>query len=103
MTYRYTDPDGDRIEAVFVTDHPGREPVVGINISSNGYVTIGVHIPLGRVEELVAGIRDTARQAAGSAGGQKWQSEWDSRADGADVSDLIEITAAPTATQEQAR
>ena len=55
MTYRYTDPDGDPIEVM-------PAPVgafIAIRTTDNG-----CYIPLDRVEELVAGIRDTARQAA---------------------------------------
>jgi hypothetical protein len=56
MTYRYTDPDGDPI-TVNAADVAG--PVIFLKTTENG-----CYIPLARVEELVAGIRDTARQAA---------------------------------------
>ncbi|MFI2761364.1 hypothetical protein ACH5A3_21220 [Streptomyces echinatus] len=71
MTYRYTDPDDDIIEI-----GPGlRDAATGQPILNTDSITITiqrrydgqmatVYVPLDRVEELVAGIRDTARQAA---------------------------------------
>jgi hypothetical protein len=62
VTFRYTDPDGHRIEAErgWVAETPA------VTITTwNGYGdTIRVDIPVDRIEELIAGIRDTARQAA---------------------------------------
>ena len=55
MTFHYRDPDGD-----WITLTPMREAGrVAIDTSPNG-----CSIGLDRLEELVAGLRDTARQAA---------------------------------------
>lgn len=62
MTFRYTDPDGDRLHAL--PEQRDGQPVVELNIHSEGSDSLGINIPLDRVEELIAGIRDTARQAA---------------------------------------
>lgn len=70
MTFHYTDPDGDHIAI-----GPGLcDAATGQTLLSVDCITItitrqhgtpaGVYIPLNQVEELVAGIRDTARQAA---------------------------------------
>jgi hypothetical protein len=65
MTFEYTDPDGDIVTVGTV----GRfgQPAVSIRVHRPDVpeATAEVHIPVGRVEELIAGIRDTARQAAG--------------------------------------
>lgn len=58
MTYRYTDSDGDPI-IVDPFDASPHGHVLWIRTSDDG-----CYIPLDRVEELVAGIRETARQAA---------------------------------------
>jgi hypothetical protein len=63
MTFEYTDPDGDRLE-IRVAKHDADTTVVALVVEETGSFA-AVHIPLGRVEELIAGIRDTARQAAG--------------------------------------
>jgi hypothetical protein len=63
MTYRYTDTDGHRIEAVPDHDLDGR-PVTTLWAHGEYGTRIPVRIPVDRVEELIAGIRDTARQAA---------------------------------------
>lgn len=67
MTFRYTDPDGGRLEvtpAIHLVDGQLAVeffiPLAAIQPTQAGRV----RIPLDRVEELVAGIRDTARQAA---------------------------------------
>lgn len=57
MTFRYTDPDGDRLEAEADAFDDGT-PALYVETSGP------VRLPLDRVEELIAGIRDTARQAA---------------------------------------
>ncbi|MCX4849806.1 hypothetical protein [Streptomyces sp. NBC_00893] len=56
MSYRYTDPDGDRFETEADAFDDGT-PALYVETSGP------VRIPLDRVEELVAGIRDTAHQA----------------------------------------
>jgi hypothetical protein len=63
MTYRYTDPDGDRHITASPDNHKGT-PVVTLTAEDCCDHVI-VRIPADRVEELIAGIRDTARQAAG--------------------------------------
>ena len=67
MTYRYTDPNGARLEitpAIHLID--GQLAVeFFIPLAAIAPVQAGrVRIPLDRIEELVAGIRDTARQTA---------------------------------------
>jgi hypothetical protein len=64
VTFHYTDPDGHQIGA-----DPGRvaeTAAVSLTTWNAHGDTIRVDIPLDRIEELVAGLRDTARQAAGS-------------------------------------
>lgn len=63
MTFRYTDPDGHRLAT-----EPGwvaETPAVSLTTWNAHGDTIRVDIPLDRLEELVAGVRDTGRQAAG--------------------------------------
>lgn len=62
MTFHYTDPDGDRLQAT--VGSRGKDPVLALAIVGYPSTNARVDIPLDRVEELVAGIRDTARQAA---------------------------------------
>lgn len=67
MTYRYTDPNGGRLEvtpAIHLID--GQLAVeFFIPLTTPGTGQAGrVRIPVGRIEELVAGIRDARRQAA---------------------------------------
>jgi hypothetical protein len=62
MTFRYTDPDGHDIETAPETDWHNK-PVITIRARGE-FATVPVRIPIDRVEELIAGIRDTARQAA---------------------------------------
>jgi hypothetical protein len=62
VTFHYTDPDGHRIDTQPDTNLDGQHVVT---IWTRGtYACIPVRIPLDRIEELIAGIRDTARQAA---------------------------------------
>ncbi|MFE2712270.1 hypothetical protein ACFXKI_09835 [Streptomyces mirabilis] len=61
MTIHYTDPDGRQIETTPDTDFDGH-PVVTIR-SRGEFATVPIRIPLDHVEEVIAGIRDTARQA----------------------------------------
>lgn len=56
--FELTDPHGDTVHARPVRTLSGPGVALGINGGVPAY------IPLGRVEEVVAGIRDTARQAA---------------------------------------
>ena len=64
MTFRYTDPDGDHLIATPTTRHG--EPAINLrNARGDGQGGSAVDIPVDRLEEVIAGIRDTARQAAG--------------------------------------
>lgn len=60
--FEYTDPEGDRLAVDPLFDDNG-EPVIALTIPTPCDAGV-VYVPLSRVEELVAGIRDTARQAA---------------------------------------
>ncbi|MGK9463960.1 hypothetical protein ACSLFT_28600 [Streptomyces sp. G6] len=60
MTYHHRDHDNDLLTVSANTDSDG-QPTVLIATTRDG-----IDIPLDRIEELVAGIRDTARQAATS-------------------------------------
>lgn len=62
MTFHYRDADGHEIETRPETDLDGK-PVVTI-WARGEYATVPVRIPVDRIEELVAGLRDTGRQAA---------------------------------------
>lgn len=62
MTYHYRDTDGHQLE-IAPERHWNNEPVVTF-WARNGYATVPVRIPVDRLEELIAGARDTARQAA---------------------------------------
>ncbi|MFI1165607.1 hypothetical protein ACH4UM_18825 [Streptomyces sp. NPDC020801] len=68
MTFHYTDPDGDHLRVDPFPTPDGPHITIRAEDWSYGTDAIGqatVLIPVDRVEELVAGIRDTARQAAG--------------------------------------
>ncbi|MFI8448210.1 hypothetical protein [Streptomyces erythrochromogenes] len=63
--FEYTDPDGDRL--IFEPDvtEDGRPALlVTINLSGD---EAAVHVMPDRVEEVIAGLRDMARQAGGAA------------------------------------
>jgi hypothetical protein len=62
MTFEYRDADGDSLTVAPVVD--SGERVVGLAVETAGGLC-AVHILLDRVEEVVAGIRDAARQASG--------------------------------------
>ena len=67
MTYRWTDPDGNTL-TIRPDDHPDG-PAITIQVrtwATTGAVvsTATVDVPVDRIEELIAGLRDTARQAA---------------------------------------
>lgn len=61
-SYEYTDPAGDTI-TISPTTLRGGFPAIEITIEEQG--TGSVVIPLAMVEEVVAGLRDMARQAGG--------------------------------------
>ncbi|MEU1474536.1 hypothetical protein [Streptomyces sp. NPDC005760] len=72
MTFHYTDPDGDHLSigagrCDLTTGQP-LYPLPGKNVITLAVTglrgNVGVYIPVDQVEELIAGIRDTARQAA---------------------------------------
>ncbi|MFE0800103.1 hypothetical protein [Streptomyces sp. NPDC058812] len=65
MTFAYTDPDGHHLDIEADTGLDG-QPVITA-WTRGAFARVPVRIPLDRIEELVAGIRDTARQAAASA------------------------------------
>lgn len=62
MTYHHRDRDNDRLTAHGMRDDDGR-PVVHLGTSTPD----DVYVDVDRVEELVAGIREAARQATRSA------------------------------------
>lgn len=64
MTFHYIDPDGDHLD-VTTTRRFGL-PAISVRAHRPDVPegAAAVHVPLDRVEELIAGIRDTARQAA---------------------------------------
>lgn len=66
MTFCYTDPDGDRLH-VTPTTRFGKPAISLRNARADIPKGAAVHIPLDRVEEVIAGIRDAARQAASEA------------------------------------
>ncbi|WP_037863523.1 hypothetical protein [Streptomyces sp. NRRL S-340] len=68
MAYRFINPGGDsaRLTAEAVILHAGTdraEPAVAVRITAGARSRL-IYVRLDRLEELVAGIRDTARQAA---------------------------------------
>ncbi|MFE4863254.1 hypothetical protein, partial [Streptomyces sp. NPDC056670] len=52
------------------------------------------------VKRTMAATETVAQFAPAKFDEKKWQAEWDSRPEGADVSDLIEITPAPARPEE---
>ncbi|MFB7029648.1 MULTISPECIES: hypothetical protein [unclassified Streptomyces] len=71
MTFEYRDSDGAQLltDAVNASTYYGNEPVVALMTKHPTDDDLPVvYIPLARVEEVIAGIRDTARQAAKQAG-----------------------------------
>lgn len=65
MTFHFTDPDGRRLELEPDTT-PDGDPAITV-WARGTFALVPVRVPLDRVEELIAGLRDTARQAAGGA------------------------------------
>ncbi|MFJ5785383.1 hypothetical protein [Streptomyces hydrogenans] len=61
MTFTYTDRDNDSL-LVTRWEAGGPGPVVGLIVERSNGKSAGCFIPLDRVEEVVAGIRDAARQ-----------------------------------------
>ncbi|MDV5145896.1 hypothetical protein R1T08_17190 [Streptomyces sp. SBC-4] len=64
--FEYTDPDGDRLTALPITHCGQHGPAVSLILRrAETGVSVGQFIPADRVEEVIAGIRDTARTASG--------------------------------------
>jgi hypothetical protein len=63
VTFHYTDPDGYHLETATRFRADGTPVLAILTDDPTGYA-MTIHLPLDRIEELVAGIRDTARQAA---------------------------------------
>jgi hypothetical protein len=63
VTYHYRDTDGHHLTAEPDTDLNSRQ-VVTLWARGEYDTRVPVRIPLDRIEELIAGLRDTARQAA---------------------------------------
>lgn len=62
MAFHYRDPDGDLLRVAAANAHDGA-PVVVFQ-TELGAQPGTVHVPLDRVEEVVAGIRNAAREAS---------------------------------------
>ncbi|MEK9524059.1 hypothetical protein MIU24_32500 [Streptomyces venezuelae] len=64
MTFHFVDIDNDSLTVTpWAAGGPG--PVVGLIVERSNGKSAGCFIPVARVEELVAGIRDAARTASG--------------------------------------
>jgi hypothetical protein len=62
VTFHYRDADGHELEAVPDTDWGG-QPAVTLWVRGE-FASVPVRIPVDRIEDLIAGLRDTARQTA---------------------------------------
>lgn len=64
MTFHYVDPDGDALH-IKPTSRYGRPAISlrNVRVDMEG-AAVAVHVPVDQIEKLIAGIRDTARQAA---------------------------------------
>lgn len=65
MTFYLTDPDGDRLE-IEPADRDDNIPALHLGISGST-----VHVPLDRVEDLIKGLRETAREVAAYSTGDQ--------------------------------
>lgn len=63
MTYHYRDIDGDEL-LVEPTTRYGKPAISLLSARRDGQGAAAVHVPVDQVEDLITGIRDTARQAA---------------------------------------
>jgi len=73
MTFEYRDDDQMTLRINHLEpDYPGQiaTPAIWISVSDEAFDSVSVLIPLARVEEVVAGIRDAARTAARQTTGQ---------------------------------
>lgn len=62
MTFHFTDADGHHLEVEPDTSWDG-QPAVTLRACGEYRMRVPVRIPIDRLEELVAGLRDTARQS----------------------------------------
>lgn len=62
--FEYIDHDGDRLSIAPAPDCETGGPSVSVTAAGRAWDEVTVHVPLDRVEEVIAGIRDAARQAA---------------------------------------
>jgi hypothetical protein len=63
MTYVFTDSDGDHLHITPTTRYG--HPAINLRTErGDGQGGAAVDVPLNRLEELVAGLRDTGRQAS---------------------------------------
>ena len=85
MTFEYRDRDGDSLRVMsHTTGGPG--PIVSLIVARVDGRSNGMFVPVDRVEEVVAGIRDAARQAAGQqpAAAEACKHTWTTALDGND-------------------
>lgn len=69
MTFHYTDPDGDHLH-ITPTSRYG-QPAINLRTArADGQGAAGVDVPVDQLEDVVAGLRDTARQAAAAEDGE---------------------------------
>lgn len=62
MSFHYTDPDDDHLRVEPLRTEDG--PHIALQIPCDHNDIAAVRIPVDRVEEFIAGLRDTARDAA---------------------------------------
>ncbi|MDT9688170.1 hypothetical protein Q5762_07340 [Streptomyces sp. P9(2023)] len=96
MTFEYRDYYGRRLNL-----GPGADldnnPVVELWTHGEYGVSIPVRVPLDRVEELVAGVRDAARQAAGQPAAAEDEMAASLRRDGFSNDEIADILRQPSA------
>ncbi|MFD9368804.1 hypothetical protein ACFWA6_14020 [Streptomyces sp. NPDC060020] len=63
--FEFIDPDGDGLVLLPWPSGGRPGPVVGLIATPREGKSAGVFIPLDRLEEVIAGLRDMARQASG--------------------------------------
>lgn len=97
MTYLHPGADGSHIHVDTDTTEPDGVPVIAITTSSRYGQGPFVQVDLDRVEELIAGIRDTARTAAGNE-----EMAASLRRDGFGDDEITDILARPLPTARNA-
>ncbi|KOU20936.1 hypothetical protein ADK52_25440 [Streptomyces sp. WM6372] len=66
--FEYTDEYDQRLRITPVErEHPDEAPALWFETTDGGFRGTSVKVPLGRLEEAIAGQRDMARQAGGAA------------------------------------